>query len=301
MKTFLKIIGVLLTVAILAVLLGFAWLYRDGHSAPQEAAEYVALGSSFASGPGVGQQDPYSPHLCLRSIDDYPHLLARKRHLQLRDMSCGGATTKHILLGGQFLQGPQIDALDANTQLVTVTIGGNDVSYMAGLYVESCRSSAEKIPLWLRIAVCKLPLENKFDQKLQQLAVSMRAIADVVHQRSPRAQLLFIDYTTALPATGHCPARLPLTDEELERGRHVAEQLRRVTAEAAQQSGALLIQASEITRDHDVCASDPWVFGWEFSASNPGWAPMPYHPNEKAMRAIAAAIDAKLNNEEVAK
>jgi lysophospholipase L1-like esterase len=231
----------------------------------------------------------------LQSAEDYPHLLAKKRHLQLRDMSCGGATTKHILYGGQFLQGPQVDALDATTKLVTVTIGGNDVAYMASLFAASCRTGADKMPLWMRGGVCNLPLANNVDQKLQELAESMRKVADVVHQRSPHAQLIFIDYATSLPSTGNCLARLPITDEDLERGRHLAERLRQVTAEAAQQSGALLIQASEITRGHDVCSSDPWVFDWRFTPSHNGWGPMAYHPNEKAMRAIADAIDARLN------
>lgn len=295
MKTFLKIIGVLLAVIIVAAALGFAWLYRDTHRTPRQAAEYVALGSSFAAGPGVGRQDPDSPYLCLRSIDDYPHLLAAKRNLQLRDMTCSGATSQHILHGGQFLLGPQIDALDADTRLVTVTIGGNDISYMANLFLWSCRTGAEKLPFLFRQGVCRRETDDALDQKLPELAASLHKIADVVRERSPNAQLIFIDYTTTLPETGSCPERLPISLEELERARNVAKQLSRVTAEVAQQSGSILIQASELSRAHDVCSDDPWVFGWEFASSTYGWGPMAYHPNEKAMKAIAAAIDTELN------
>lgn len=294
MKLFLKIVGVVLALVLVLALLGFAWLYRDTHRTPREAAEYVALGSSFASGPGVGRQDPESPHLCLRSADNYPHLLAGKRHLQLRDMTCSAATTKHVLLGGQFLQGPQVDALDVNTRLVTVTVGGNDISYMADLFVWSCRNGAEKLPFLLRQGVCSLKPDNQLEQKLPQLAASLGKIADVVHERSPNAQLIFVDYTTVLPEVGNCPERLSISDEELERTRNVAAQLHRVTEEVAQQKGSMLISA-EISQNHDVCSTDPWVFGWEFSVSTYGWGPMAYHPNEKAMQAIAEVIDVRLN------
>ncbi len=294
MKTFLKIIGSLLALIVVVALIGFIWLYRDTHRTPKEAAEYVALGSSFASGPGVGRQDPDSPHLCLRSLDDYPHLLARKRNLQLHDMTCSAATTKHVLFGGQFLQGPQIDALDVNTRLVTLTIGGNDISYMADLLLWSCSSGADKLPFLLRQGVCSLQPDNNLDQNLVELATSLRKIADAVRERSPNAQLFFIDYITVLPETGNCPERMPISDEALERTRNVAAQLHRVTAEVARQSGAILIPA-EISRGHDVCSKEPWVFSWEFASSTYGWGPMAYHPNEKGMQAIADAIDAALD------
>lgn len=300
MKIFLKIIGALLAVIIVVVAIGFAWLYRDTHRTPHGAAEYVALGSSFAAGPGVGEQDPDSPYLCLRSTENYPHLLAAKRNLQLRDMTCSGATTKHILSGGQFLLGPQIDALDANTKLVTVTIGGNDISYMANLYQWSCRNGIEKMPLLLK-GLCSRKADNALDEKLAALVISMHKIAEVVHAHSPQAQLIFVDYTTVLPEAGNCPQRLAIADDELDHARNMATQLRRVTAEIAQQSGAQLIRASEITRGHDICASEPWAFGWEFAPSTYGWGPMAYHPNAKAMTAIADAIDTQLNNERATK
>lgn len=54
-------------------------------------------------------------------------------NLSLADMTSSGATTTEVLHGGQYLQGAQIDALSENTQLVTLTTGGNDVSYVGDL------------------------------------------------------------------------------------------------------------------------------------------------------------------------
>jgi len=88
----------------------------------------VALGSSFGAGPGVIAVDPNAPIMCNRSVMNYAHLVAAKRHLNLTDMTCSGATAVNVLQGGQYFQGPQIDALRSDTKLVMVTVGGNDFS-----------------------------------------------------------------------------------------------------------------------------------------------------------------------------
>jgi len=58
--------------------------------------------------------------------------------LSLVDVTCSGATTADVLRAGQFDQPAQLDAVSDETQLVTVTIGGNDVFYMANLIAISC-------------------------------------------------------------------------------------------------------------------------------------------------------------------
>ena len=60
-------------------------------------AHYVAMGSSFAAGPGVGTPAETPTDRCSRSAANYAQQLARKRNLHLTDVSCGGATTAHVL------------------------------------------------------------------------------------------------------------------------------------------------------------------------------------------------------------
>ena len=50
---------------------------------------YVALGSSFASGPGI---DPLLDARCGRSGSNYAHLVAERLGYDLVDVTCGGAT-----------------------------------------------------------------------------------------------------------------------------------------------------------------------------------------------------------------
>lgn len=293
LKTILKISG-LLAALVLAVVIGvLAWLYLDAHRVTRGNADYVALGSSFAAAPGVNARDPLSPWLCMRSADNYAHLLARKRKIELADMTCSGATTHHVLEGGQFLQGPQIDALQPTTRLVTVTVGGNDIAYLGNLMAWSCRNS-DITTSWLqKKTMCRETPQDIVDMKLRQLSASMLQIADVVKARSPHARLVFVDYTTVLPDAGSCPNRLPLTDTQLNRGRAVAHALQRITAETAKQSGALLVSAAELTQAHHLCSGQPWVVGW-VALDLMSFRPVTYHPTAEAMHAIADQIDRSL-------
>ena len=80
---------------------------REGHKQPGGSGQYVALGSSFAAGPGIAPADDDSLALCIRSAHNYAHLLAKARGLDLTDVTCSGATALHVLEGGQYFQAAQ--------------------------------------------------------------------------------------------------------------------------------------------------------------------------------------------------
>src|ERR1700754_2652869 len=96
-------------------------------AAQARAANYVALGDSYAAGPLIPNQ--LSPLGCLKSDHNYAHLAAPSIGLTLRDPSCSGATTadmtqtQNVELGSN---PPQFNSLDAETKDVSLTIGGND-------------------------------------------------------------------------------------------------------------------------------------------------------------------------------
>src|SRR5690606_10476488 len=105
----------------------------------QRGMEYVALGSSYAAGAGIGPLQAGSPDRCQRTTNNYASLLAKRLGLQLTDVSCGGAKTEHLL--GPWNELPaQLDAVTGTTRLVTVTVGGNDIDYMGVLFGGSCRA-----------------------------------------------------------------------------------------------------------------------------------------------------------------
>jgi hypothetical protein len=84
----------------------------------------VALGDSYASGPGIPVQrvDPVG---CQRSTHNYPARLAAALGISdYTDVSCGGARSEDMTAAQPVPQGPnppQFAALTPDTDLVTIT------------------------------------------------------------------------------------------------------------------------------------------------------------------------------------
>ena len=87
---------------------------------------YVALGDSYSAASGVLPPDPTAPPQCLRSTRNYPHVIAARVDVRLRDVTCGAAETGDYFEEQYDGVAPQLDALTRRTRLVTMTIGGND-------------------------------------------------------------------------------------------------------------------------------------------------------------------------------
>ena len=245
-------------------------------------ADYVALGSSFAAGPDVGRPDPSGPAPCRRSLDNYAHLLAKRRGLTLEDRTCSGARTDDIVSNQQFGLPPQIEAVGPSTRLVTITVGGNDVSYLGDLSAASCRNQGD--------GNCQTSSFDTLDARFSKLHDSLASMLTEVKRRAPMATIVVVDYVTIAPPSGVCPDRAPLTEPDMNWARSRAARLRQLTAEASAGAGAILIKASDLSTGHDVCAAEPWINGWR--TLGPSGRPLAvYHPRIEAMQAIAAQID----------
>ncbi len=131
---------------------GFGEPVRDdaGRSSyADDRLEYVAMGDSFSSGEG---NEPFNSwtandgtNECHRNIDDsFPVKLANDEDLNLNlvdFVACSGATTYDILgfseddnPKGRWNEPDQIDSLSSNTDVVTISIGGNDIGFEAFAY-----------------------------------------------------------------------------------------------------------------------------------------------------------------------
>jgi hypothetical protein len=96
-------------------------------------ATYVAMGDSIASGEGNPTFEPgtdvSNQNGCHRSFQAYPRLLQSRLELgPVAFVACSGATTANIL-GGQWNEPSQLDALSEEAELVTLHIGANDVDF----------------------------------------------------------------------------------------------------------------------------------------------------------------------------
>ena len=251
---------------------------------------YVSMGSSFASGPGVTSSADQPKNRCARSSDNYARQLAKALSLKLVDVSCSGATTAHIS-GAWNEFPPQIDALSSDTRLVTVTIGGNDVSLVRNLIAFGCQSvpATSEAPRDPRCPTVNIPTEKDW----QSMEAGLQAIASAVKLRSPNARLAFVQYVPLVPETGGCAA-LPISADEMGIARQIALRLASVTAGVASRTGALLVNAATDGRAHDPCSNEPWATG--FPGPNDTEL-VPFHPNLAGMSAIARVLQKELRNE----
>ncbi|MFC4943389.1 hypothetical protein [Pseudonocardia sp. GCM10023141] len=129
--------------AAIAVTVAAALVGSAGTAAAAPAtdfAEYVALGDSWTAdvvllGPPTGQ---YVPLGCVQSAGDYPKKIAAALQVpKFFDASCGGAEVQNFAtpqpapLGGT--NPPQNSHLTKTTDLVTIGIGGNDISLASAI------------------------------------------------------------------------------------------------------------------------------------------------------------------------
>lgn len=244
---------------------------------------YVAMGSSFAAGPGIPPtQGSEGASACARSDVNYPSIVARETGANLTDVSCSGATTANVLTTGQSGQPPQVRAVTSETRVVTVTIGGNDVNYLGSINAYSCQTGGG--------TNCGTVDRNAIDQTFPALAGRIENVVQAVRGAAPQAHVYLVNYFTLLPASGVC-ANVPLTDDQATFERSIASRLAEDTATAASATGATLVDLAAASRGHDACAASPWVESYRPAAGR-----VTYHPNEAGMRAAAALVESALDS-----
>jgi lysophospholipase L1-like esterase len=253
-------------------------------------SRYVALGSSMAAGPGIRPSADGAPFRAGRSARNYAHLVAEKLGLDLVDVTYSGATTANVLTESKNGVPPQVDALDGSEDLVTVTIGGNDVGYVPLLMAAGLPRLIRSVPL-VGGHVRELLDPTARDRALVEVTESLKEVGRTLRARSPRAKVLFVDYLTLLPPAG--AAAPPLSDVDVALGRRVADTLERLTGEAAADTGCVWVRAAEASRGHHAWSERPWT-------TKPGLPlpgrPAPLHPNVHGMCAVADLIVAQAVN-----
>jgi lysophospholipase L1-like esterase len=251
---------------------------------------YVALGDSYAAGPLVPLQTG-TPTGCLRSDRNYPSIVAETVGAAgFRDVSCSGATTEH--LGGEQsvplgVNPAQLDALDAGTGLVTLTIGGNDIGF-----AEIISNCAQRSPLQPAGAACRdfytADGGDELVRRIDATAPKIAAVLDAVADRSPDARVLLVGYPTILPDTGPgCFPVVPFSAGDVAYLRDVEKRLNAMLEDRAAGAGVEYVDTYGPTIGHDVCRppGTKWVEGLVPTA--PAY---PVHPNALGMAAMAAVV-----------
>jgi lysophospholipase L1-like esterase len=263
-------------------------------AANEEGGSYVALGDSFTAGPLIPNPTGRPPG-CLRSDRNYPSLVAERLGAAgFRDVSCSGATTDDLHEPQQVTGGanpPQLDALSAGAELVTLGIGGNDIGFAE--IVQTCATRSSSNPSG---AACRDHYTaGGSDQLAARIAATrpkvLRALAAIA-DRAPDASVLLVGYPVILPDEGPgCYPVVPLSPGDVAYLREVARSLNTMLADAAVSAGAGFVDTYTPSIGHDVCQLPgvKWVEG--VVPTSPA---APVHPNALGMQATARAVLSQL-------
>lgn len=266
-----------LTAAILALFVAFASGAR--------AANYVALGDSYAAGPVIPNQ--IAPFGCLKSDHNYAHLAAPTIGLALKDATCSGATTEDMTESQSTELGsvpPQFDSLSAETTRVSLTIGGNDIGF------------SEVALDCVTINPFSTPCKDKYtaggkDQIAERIAATapkVDAVLDGIAARSPSAKVFVVNYAAIFPETGFgCWPQMPIGFGDVPYLRAKQKELNAMLATQAAANGATLVDWYKASIGHDACkgSSTRWVE--PVVPTNPA---APIHPNLAGMTGAAAVL-----------
>ena len=265
-----------------AFAIGASAIVQQAPEPPVANSFYVALGSSFAAGVGLGDRAPGSSLVSQRSSFGYPQQLARLLKVpSFTDVTSSGSTVVQVLHGGQTSLGPQIDALGPDTRLVTITAGGNDVQYIGDLLMIASMNHSGSVGN-IAQKVWKQPRPAN-QRNFEALRANLKETLLEVMRRSPRARIVVVTYPAVLPASGTCMA-LGITEQQAALMRPVADRLAAIMRDAAANAGATTVDMAMLSAGHDACSADPWVNG---SRPTLGAA---FHPTMAGARATAEAI-----------
>ena len=252
----------------------------------------LALGDSYSSGEGAGDDEPDTRtggNSCHRSANAWPQLVAHERRLRaLQSVACSGAVLGDVLDGRSNGEAErklsQIGRVHGAPDVVTITIGGNDLGFAEVLkkcVVTDCvraytRASGDV-------------LDGRIEQLAQRLPDAYRAI----QAAAPQARVVVIGYPRLFPdGRPNCAAADTITVAE---GDYLNDKVQRANIAilgAARQAGVSAVDVSRALEGGELRCS-----GRQFlNRVNPQLKIVSgsFHPNADGQERIARAVLAGL-------
>ncbi|WP_340558616.1 SGNH/GDSL hydrolase family protein [Streptomyces sp. GSL17-111] len=276
--------------AVIAVALGLAATAGTGTStATAPALDYVNLGDSFSSGSGILPLAEGSNPLCTQAADNFAHAIAADQGYALTDVSCGGAQTSNFTESQFPGVAPQLDALSDTTDLVTMTIGGNDNNTFISA-VLAC-GSVGLLTLGHGSPCADLYGDTFADAVRTGTYDNVTEALKQVKEKAPNARVAISGYPWILPASGGCFPAMPVARGDVPYLRELQATLNDVIERAADATGVTYVDQSAASEGHDACA--PPGTRWIEPAFG-GTNYVPVHPNALGERGMADRITATL-------
>ena len=184
------------TAAVMAAAFTACGLGAAASAAPAAPLNVVTLGDSTASGTGAGYYYRGTHHTCWRSSNSYSEvavaqLRAAGRKVEHTSVACSGASINDVRTTFKG-ERAQLEMLKPNTDVVLLTLGANDISYVefGGLCMQGdCTGAAGPV-------IERMPAMGK---NLLKLLGEIKA-------RSPKAKIVVTGYGRQLTGGENGPA-----------------------------------------------------------------------------------------------
>ncbi|WEP00668.1 SGNH/GDSL hydrolase family protein (plasmid) [Streptomyces sp. FXJ1.172] len=287
---------------------------------PAAAADrqWVALGDSYTAGviPAAGEVFEYPRDGCERTDQSYPQVIDRDLGslFDLHNVSCGAATIENVTDEAQEPIGrhlppisedpdypfpavpPQSAAVSANTDVITVGVGGNTLGF-AGILLK-CQelgqgSGGVGTP-------CKDALAAGIPARLNKVSKEYDRMLTVLHERAPHAKILTVGYPTIVPKdTSKCRYNDLTQFGSVTKGdldwlrQDVLEPLNKtIEKSTGTQEAASFVDLYDSSQDHSVCDAGKWVEGIITPPDQLSFV----HPNARGHRNAADHIEEAMLN-----
>ncbi|MDQ1106182.1 SGNH/GDSL hydrolase family protein [Nocardioides zeae] len=218
-------------------------------------SSYVALGDSYSSGTGTRSYLEDGTE-CLRSTSAFPSLLAAANGYALDLRACSGSVVADV-------RANQLGALGPDTDLVTLTIGGNDADF-TGVITECA------LPAWA--SDCDAAVDGAQSFVASTLPARLSGLYAEIRAAAPSAEVVVAGYPRLFMGED-CDALTFFSPEEQARLNTTADQLNSRTSAAAAAAGFTFVDPTSAFTGHAVCDDPEWLNG----LSNP--VVESYHPN----------------------
>lgn len=246
---------------------------------------YVALGDSAAAAPLV--PDAAAPAGCLKSTNDYPSVLARRLATRtFTDATCTGARTGDLVDHSQQTRlgpvTPQIAAIDHATNVITITIGGNDVGLASAAL--RCRSTILDTP----------PCSDRFvadgvdriSAAIDHQIAAWTAMLQTVRDKAPSARIILVGYGTYI-RPGGCFPQQPINPRDADYFQAEVDELNAVQRRLAAEEKVDYFDITVLSTGHDMCAAPDDRYFEGFVLAHPA---APLHPNALGATAVGNAL-----------
>ncbi|MFI6643364.1 SGNH/GDSL hydrolase family protein [Streptomyces sp. NPDC050504] len=221
-------------------LTGASTAQADQQAPSAQAVDYVALGDSYSSGVGAGNYDSASGG-CKRSTRAYPVLWAAANSpSSFAFTACSGARTGDV-------KANQLGPLNAGTDLVSISIGGNDAGFAD--VMTTCVLQSESTCLG-RIAQARSYVDSTLPGNLDSVYSAIKA-------KAPAARVVVLGYPRFYKIGGSCVAGL--SDRERSAINDASDYLNAATAKRAADHGYAYASVTQAFAGHEICSGSAWL------------------------------------------